>query len=202
MEEDRLLPLALARDTAAGFLQWSGTYLVNPWTPTGALVDLEQYPLLWRYFESNGSTLRERHVGKKSPARWYKTIDKVHHALTREPKLLIPDIKDVAHPVYDDGRYYPHHNLYYVTSKRWDLKVLGGLLLSAVGQFFIECYAVRMSGGYLRFQAQYLRRIRVPRVEEIGTARAEKLRRAFDARNVCAATEVALNLYGINELPD
>ena len=34
--------------------------------------------------------------------------------------------------------------------------------MSAVGQFFVESYGVRMRGGYLRFQAQYLRRIRVP----------------------------------------
>ena len=34
--------------------------------------------------------------------------------------------------------------------------------MSSVGQFFVESYGVRMRGGYLRFQAQYLRRIRVP----------------------------------------
>ena len=44
----------------------------------------------------------------------------------------------------------------------WDLEVLGGLLISAIGQFFVESYGVRMRGGYFRFQAQYLRRIRVP----------------------------------------
>jgi hypothetical protein len=32
--------------------------------------------------------------------------------------------------------------------------VLGGLLLSALGQFFVECYAVRMSGGYFRYQLE------------------------------------------------
>jgi hypothetical protein len=72
-------------------------------------------------------------------------------------------LEEPKDPVYDEGRYYPHHNLYHVTSEVWDLKLLGGILLSRLGQFFIECYAVRMSGGYLRFQAQYLRRIRVPR---------------------------------------
>lgn len=34
------------------------------------------------------------------------------------------------HPVLDDGQTYPHHNLYFVTSQKWDLRVLGGLLLS------------------------------------------------------------------------
>jgi hypothetical protein len=125
----------------------------------------------------------------------------VHHHLTTKPKLLIPDIKHVAHPVYDEGKIYPHHNLYYVVSEAWDLKVLGGLLLSRIGQFFIECYAVRMNGGYLRFQAQYRRRIQVPRLDDIDQIQARNLSEAFEARDVEAATQVALGLYGLDEIP-
>jgi hypothetical protein len=33
------------------------------------------------------------------------------------------------------------------------------LLSSCVALFFVWSYAVKMRGGYLRFQAQYLRRI-------------------------------------------
>lgn len=201
VEAERLLPMAMAKDTMTGTLEWSGHYLVNPWEPNGSLVDLGGYPRLRRYFEENDAVLKGRHVGKKSASRWYKTIDKVNYALNARPKLLIPDIKSVAHPVYDEGRYYPHHNLYHVTSESWDLKVLGGILLSAVGQFFVECYAVRMSGGYLRFQAQYLRRIRVPCPTDIGEQQAERLRRAFDERDTDAATEIALSLYAIDVLP-
>jgi len=111
VEADRLLPMAMARDTMSGVLEWSGTYLVNPWETDGTLVDLERHPRLRRYFEEHENVLRGRNVGKKYPGRWYRTIDKVNHVLTEKPKLLIPDIKSVAHPVYDEGLYYPHHNL-------------------------------------------------------------------------------------------
>lgn len=47
----------------------------------------------------------------------------------------------------DEGGTYPHHNLYFIVSDRWNLEVLGGLLLSAIGQLFIEAYGVRMRGG-------------------------------------------------------
>jgi adenine-specific DNA-methyltransferase len=201
VERERLLPMALAKDTMTGQLRWSGHYLVNPWELDGSLVDLDRYPRLKRYFEEHEGTLRSRNVGKRNPHRWYRTIDKVHHHLTATPKLLIPDIKNVAHPVYDGGTVYPHHNLYYVVSESWDLKVLGGLLLSKVGQFFIECYAVRMQGGYLRFQAQYLRRIRVPRLGDVSHEHAKTLSDAFDYRDVEVATEVALQVYGIYEIP-
>ena len=89
-----------------------------------------------------------------------------------------------------------------MTSEGWDLRVLGGLLLSRVGQFFIECYAVRMSGGYLRFQAQYLRRIRVPHPDEVGGEQARALAEAFESRDVETATQVALELFGIDEISD
>ncbi len=201
VERNRLLPLAMAGDTRSGTLNWSGTYLVNPWERNGKLADLGTYPKLGAYLGAAREALSKRHVARKNPSRWYKTIDKVDYALVCREKLLIPDIKNVAHPVLDRGEYYPHHNLYHITSETWDLSVLGGILLSGVCQFFIECYAVKMNNGYLRFQAQYLRRIRVPRPEEIAPDQAERLRRAFSQRDVNLATEVALEVYGIDKVP-
>ncbi|MGH3281284.1 MAG: hypothetical protein ACRDNW_19415 [Trebonia sp.] len=92
------------------------------------------------------------------------------------------------HPVLDDGATYPHHNLYYNVSDTWDLRVLGGLLLSRVAQAFIEAYAVRMRGGTLRFQAQYLRRIRVPQPSDLSPEDRDGLATAFEERDVAAAT--------------
>jgi adenine-specific DNA-methyltransferase len=202
VEHERLLPLAVAKDTMTGRLEWSRHYLVNPWEPDGSLVDLDLYPQLKHYFEDNEDTIRKRNVGKKNPERWCRTIDKVHYGLTGRRKLLIPDIKNVAHPVLDEGTVYPHHNLYHVTSDEWDLRVLGGILLSQVGQFFIECYAVRMQGGFLRFQAQYLRRIRVPRPGDIEPDQAQALAEAFNNRDLEAATQAAVDVYGIDRIPD
>lgn len=202
VEKDRLLPLAMAGDTFSGTLEWSGHCLVDPWASDGTLVNLESYPMLKRFFETKEGVLRQRHVARRNPERWFRTIDKVNHPLTVKPKLLIPDIKNTAHPVFDSGEFYPHHNLYYVTSEVWDLKALGGLLLSKIGQFFIECYAVRMHGGYLRFQAQYLRRVRVPHPEMVDAEHTSKLSDAFENRDVEEATRVALEVYGLDHLPD
>ena len=123
----------------------------------------------------------------------------MNHALTAKPKLYIPDIKNRLDPVLDTGQTYPHHNLYYIESDEWDLEVLGGLLISAVGQFFVESYGVRMRGGYFRFQAQYLRRIRVPVPGDVSARLAERLRMAFRARDRRGATAAAVELYGIDE---
>ncbi|MCL4445882.1 MAG: Eco57I restriction-modification methylase domain-containing protein [Actinobacteria bacterium] len=199
IEPDRLLPLAMAADGASGVLTWSGHYLVNPWEDDGTLVQLSNYPRLRKYLEAHGQELRNRHVAKRAERNWYRTIDKVNAELTQMPKLLFPDMKMFTHPVLDPGGLYPHHNLYFVVSDTWDMEVLGGLLMSKVAEAFISAYCVKMRGGTLRFQAQYLRRIRVPSPETISEDDRKELRSAFRNRDKAAATEAAIELYRVNE---
>ncbi|WP_218158978.1 Eco57I restriction-modification methylase domain-containing protein [Streptosporangium canum] len=204
VEADRLLQMSMVRDTTSGHLEWSGHYLVNPWDDNGHLVDLKQHPKLWAYFMRNAAALRGRYVAKKNPEKWYKTIDKVESGLRRQPKLLFPDMKLSSHPVLDKGGedgFYPHHNLYFITSDVWDLEVLGGILLSKVAEAFVDAYAVKMRGKTLRFQAQYIRRIPVPDPAVLTSAQKERLIDAFRKRDVEAATSAAMDVYNLTEWP-
>jgi hypothetical protein len=200
IEPDRLLPLALAGDLESGRVNWSGHHLVNPWDEEG-LVDPADHPKFAAYLEPHRALLAGRHTARERPRHWHKTIDRVNLGLLSKEKLYIADIKERLHPCLDTGQTYPQHNLYWITSQKWDLRVLGALLMSAVGEFFIHCYGVRMRGGYLRFQAQYLRRIRVPAPEGITTKLAATLQRAFDQQDVALATRAALEAYQIDALP-
>jgi adenine-specific DNA-methyltransferase len=197
VEPSRLLKLALAKDIARGAMEWSGHYLVDPWNGDG-LVDLTTYPRLHAYLEENSDALKRRHTAQKNERGWYKTIDRVTHSLTARTKLYIADIKNVLDPVLDRGETYPHHNLYFIDSDVWDLEILGGLLMSAVGQFFVASYGVRMRGGYWRFQAQYLRRIRVPDPKSLSKLQSDGLKQAFRLRDRTCATTLALDIYGID----
>ena len=198
VENTRLLPLAMAQDTVTGHFKWSGHTLVNPWDADG-LVDLNGFPRLSSYLGKHRDRIQKRHTARRNPNGWYRTIDRVDLALTEKPKLYVPDIKDRFNPVLDRGETYPHHNLYFIISDRWNLEVLGGLLLSSIGQLFIEMYGVRMRGGYLRFQAQYLRRVRVPSPDSISAAQAEGLIQAFRERDRIRATELALEIYQVEK---
>jgi adenine-specific DNA-methyltransferase len=197
VETDRLLPLVRAGDIATGEISWSGEYLVNPWDDEG-LVDLGAHPRLAGHLDRHGQTVRNRHVARRRPDAWYRTIDRVIPGLQGQRKLLLPDIKAASHPVLDAGRFYPHHNLYFITSTGWDLEVLGGLLLSDVANLFVGTYCVKMRGGCYRFQAQYLRKIRVPTLAHVDSAAAGELATAFRARDRSRATDVAAQLYGID----
>jgi adenine-specific DNA-methyltransferase len=201
LERDRLLPLSMAADLKSGTFIWGGNYLVNPWDASGNLVVLTDYPKLSAYLRSHPE-LKARHVAQKSPANWFRTIDKVDPMLTGRPKLLLQDMRSTIHPVLESGGYYPHHNLYYVVSERWDMDVLGGILLSRIAQAFIEAYCVRMRGGTLRFQAQYLKRIRVPDPFAMPSDVAVSLQNAFRARDIEAATLAAAKAYGIAQLSE
>jgi adenine-specific DNA-methyltransferase len=198
VEQERLLPLALPRDLATGEVTWSGRHLVNPWDDDG-LVELADWPRMTAYLESHRAQLERRHTARRG--RWHKTIDRVINGLREREKLYVPDFKDVVFPVLDCGLTYPHHNLYWIVSDRWDLEVLGGLLMSDVANLFTEAYSVRMRGGYLRFQAQYLRRIRLPSWHLVDEASANELRSAFRRRDREQATRAALPLYGLEAVP-
>ena len=75
--------------------------------------------------------------------------------------------------------------------------MLGGLLLSDIAELFVAMYCVRMRGGCYRFQAQYLRRIRVPTPRAIGKRDAASLVRAFAARDRQMASAVARRIYDV-----
>lgn len=198
VEPDRLLPLVMADDIRSGVLEPPRKVLINPWDEDGNLIDLAAYPRMKRALSAHPA-VRKRFVARKNPDRWHRTIDKVYPGLAERPKLLLQDMKAQITPVYEPGGLYPHHNLYYIVSTGWDLEVLGGLLLSRVAEAFIDAYGVKMRGGTLRFQAQYLRKIRVPAPESIDVELASQLRKAFRARDRVAATRASEAAYGLPE---
>jgi len=199
VETDRKLPLVMTQDILGGDVSWRGFGVINPFAEDGTLVDLHDYPQLKRYLEKHKEQIRNRHVAKKSPARWYRTIDRIYPEIVRQEKLLIPDIKGDAHIVYEPGELYPHHNLYYITATDWDLRALQTVLMSGIARLFVSAYSTRMRGGYLRFQAQYLRRIRVPYWKDVPNRLRKQLRASSTGSNKVLCNEAVYELYGFSK---
>ncbi len=197
VEESRKLPLAMAADCANGVVNWGGRGVVNPYLESGQLAPLDRFPRFAAYMEENAEALRKRHTAKKRPNAWYKTIDRIYPRLADCPKLLIPDIKGEATIVFDEGLYYPHHNLYVITSDVWDLRALQAVLRSSVALMFVAAYCVRMSGGFLRFQAQYLRRIRCPQWSDLSDTDKHALVEVATEPEQKAVDSVVLPLFGL-----
>ena len=198
VEDSRQLPVVKTSDIQGGQLQWGGYHVLNPFDKNGGLVNLSEYPQLAVYLDEHKERIRNRYVARKYPDRWYRTIDKIYVDLLDRAKLLIPDIKGEAAVAYDPGELYPHHNVYYVVSDDWDLQALQAVLRSTIAEFFVAIYSVWMRGNYLRFQAQYLRRIRVPRWEEVSNEMRQRLRGAAQ-QDQPACDEAVFDLYGLSD---
>ncbi|MFJ1586085.1 Eco57I restriction-modification methylase domain-containing protein [Streptomyces sp. NPDC088197] len=200
-EKERMLPLSMVTDTKSGSFAWSGHYLVNPWDEEG-LVDIAHWPRMSRYLTNHAATLLGRSIARRSGPNWYRTIDRVSMGLTEQPMLLLQDMKAYIHPVLAPAGFYPHHNLYYLVSEEWDLEALGGLLLSEAVERQVSAYCVKMRGKTMRFQAQYLRRVRVPELASIPEDVLTELKAAFRERDRVRASTAALKAYGMRALPE
>lgn len=199
VEPDRKLPLVATRDIKSGEVFWQGQGVINPFADNGSLVDLQKYPKLAHYLDERKEIIAKRHCAKKTPSNWYRTIDRIWPELTIKPKLLIPDIKGEAHIVFEPGTLYPHHNLYYITSENWDLRALQAVLLSNISKLFVATYSTRMRGDYLRFQAQYLRRICLPFWQDVPNCIRKELSHAARSRDIDACNKITFKLYKLNK---
>lgn len=197
VEPSRKLPLVMTRDIDGGEVAWRGYGVINPFGDDGRLVNLAQFPKLDRYLEGRRAQIDKRHIAQKSPANWYRTIDRIYPEIAAKPKLLIPDIKGSAHIVYEDGNLYPHHNLYFITSETWNVRALQAVLMSGIARLFVATYSTKMRGGYLRFQAQYLRRIRLPKWDNVTPKLQHALIAAAERGDVTACNNAAFALYDL-----
>ena len=200
VERERKLPLVMTKDiNPQGELNWQEKWILNPYEPDGSLCDIEKYPAFKAYVEKHREKIAARNTAKNNPKNWYKTIDPIHPQLTKRPKLLIPDMKMDAVIAYDEGRYYPHHNLYYIVSDAWDLLALRAVLMSGIARIFVSAYSTKMRGGTLRFQAQFLRRIRIPRWSDIDLVTRNALCEAARDGNRSEILNIVARLYNMDD---
>jgi hypothetical protein len=199
VESSRKLPLAMARDLVDGRLCWGGKGVLNPFGEDGRLVELDSYPMLRSYLRRHEDAIRRRNVAKRNPSGWFRTIDRIYPHLQATPKLLVPDIKGEATFVLDEGHFYPHHNLYYVTSQSWDLRALQSVLRSSVTLMTVATYCTRMAGGFLRFQAQYLRKIRLPDWTKVDAATRKRLIETSASAVQDEVDAPVFELYGLTQ---
>ena len=185
IEESRLLPAINARNLTGDKLSWNGEYLLNPFDENGNLVDLACYPKTLQYLESKKEILSNRHIAKKTPANWYRTIDKIRTDLQKAPKILLPDISGNSLLFIDEGRFYPLHNIYYITGEDiHQLKILCSILMSDFVRKQIQRISNNMNGGYARWQSQNLRKLRIPDIKGLSHEQAAILEEGYEKKDI------------------
>jgi hypothetical protein len=171
VENELLLPIVSSKDLKGDQFNWLGNHILNPFNETGGLIDLDRFPLAKVYFEEHGAALKNRHVGKKRPTQWYRTIDKIDTTLLAKPKILLPDISGNKRIFIDFGKFYPHHNLYFITGRNQkDLQILAAILMSQFVREQLKAVGTQMNGGYPRWQSQNLKKLTIPIIDNIEAA--------------------------------
>lgn len=193
VELDRLIPMVTPKAIKGPSFDFTGEHLVSPWDGR-ALVDIDRYPLLRRYYSQHGEQLRSRNVAKRTQ-RWWRTIDSFNPALLKKSLIVMQDLKHRAHPVRVPAGFYPHHGLTWLASDEWDLDTLGGLMLSHAVERQVSAHCVKMRGGTLRFQPTVLRMVRIPRPADIPSSLADTLAEAFRSHDRDRANAAAAELF-------
>lgn len=199
VEEEVKIPIVLAREVMNGEINWKNNYIFNPYSKEGTLIDLNKYPKTKQYLERHEDLLRRRHTARKNPGSWFKTIDRIYPDIINKPKLLIPDMKrDGLFPI-DIGRFYPHHNIYYVTHPEIDmLKILGAFLISDFCKEQINLVSVKMRGGFSRWQSQNLRKVMLPEIQLLDDYAKTTLIKAYDKKDPTRVNEIVDEIVSNN----
>lgn len=195
VEQELILPGINARDLRGNQFQWQGEYLLNPYNPDGTLIDLEIYPRAKAYLQQHKERLSQRHIAKKSPLRWYKTIDRINPKLLSQPKILLPDMSGNTFVFVDDGEFYPLHNIYYITGcSSIQLRVLAAFLMSDFVRNQLSSVTNTMNGGFSRWQSQHLRKLRIPPISSIPANEVQLLLDYYEKRDITSLNSKIQNI--------
>ena len=185
VEADLIMPGVNARDLRGNRFCWQGEYLLNPYNADGTLVNLEDYPKAKAYFKKHKERLSERHIAKKSPTRWYKTIDRIKPSLLTQPKILLPDMSGNTFVFVDDGLYYPLHNIYYIVgSSSVQLRLLAAFLMSDFIRNQLAAVTNKMNGGFSRWQSQHIRKLRLPKISTIPEKDIQQILEFYERKEI------------------
>ncbi|MCD8183795.1 MAG: hypothetical protein LUE99_12760 [Bacteroides sp.] len=153
----------------------------------GELINLDQYPKAKKYLETHRERLSKRYIASKTPDRWYRTIDRIVPSLQSQPKVLLPDMSGNTFVFVDDGRYYPLHNIYYITGhSAVELHILTALLMSDFVREQLASVTNKMNGGFSRWQSQHLRKLRLPDIMSIPADDIRTLLASYNDKNVAS----------------
>lgn len=185
VESELILPSINARDLRGNQFNWHGEYLLNPYKSDGTLVNLANYPLANAYLEQHRERLTARHIARKSPAKWYKTIDRISPNLLTQPKILLPDMSGNTFVFVDDGLFYPLHNIYYITGRSSvQLRLLAAFLMSDFVRCQLSAVTNTMNGGFSRWQSQHLRKLRIPDLNNISAKDVQQILTFYEKREI------------------
>ena len=187
IESSCLIPLVASEDIRGGRIEWNNRYMLNPYDQHDdrRMLDLSMYPKVRAYLNRHADKLKSRYCARMHPDVWYRTLDRIKYSTLKAAKILLPDIQIGGNVALDEcGEYYPHHNVYWITSQVWNLRALCVILRSSFVTDQIRRVSVQMRGGSIRYQAQNLRSVHIPAWSSLGEKDMMALAALYDEKDI------------------
>ena len=199
IEDACLLPLVASEDIRGGSIEWNRRYMLNPYDQQDdrRMLDLSRFPKAGAYLSRHAEKLKARYCARKHPEAWYRTLDRINYRTLRASKILLPDIQRGGNVALDEhGEFYPHHNVYWITSMSWNMRALCVIMRSAFVTEQVRRVSMQMRGGSIRYQAQNLRHVHIPAWSSLEESDVESLASLYDEKdmsrvNACVDSLVA-----------
>ena len=187
IEHSCLLPLVASEDIRGGRIDWHSRYMLNPYDQNDdrRMLDLSMFPKVCAYLNRHADRLKSRYCARKHPSDWYRTLDRIKYSTLKAAKILLPDIQLGGNVALDErGEYYPHHNVYWITSRSWNMKALCVIMRSTFVTEQVRSLSTQMRGGSIRYQAQNLRNVHIPAWDSLDEEDVYSLALLYDEEDV------------------
>ncbi|KAB1193368.1 N-6 DNA methylase [Haloferax sp. MBLA0076] len=161
MEEEIVKPLVTGEDIHRWHTEIEDEYLIYT-TPD---LDLDEYPRVKAYLESNREELQNRYAVQQGK-NWYQLARHRPGTFDRK-KVVSPDICYYSNFWLDDSEEVTALNTAYcLWADSLDGDYLTGIFNSNAVQFYMRRSAPKYSNNYMRYQRDYLLAVPIPNPEE------------------------------------
>ncbi|HQN06083.1 MAG TPA: TaqI-like C-terminal specificity domain-containing protein [Thermoanaerobaculia bacterium] len=197
VEPELLRPIVRGRDIAPFRLADTSLRMLVPYefpkTGPPQRIDLKKYPKARRYLEAHKRELEQRHCVRVWGKPWFDWHDQPPLDLSRELKIVVPDVAKSSRFAVDDGRRLPVHSVYYLIPRPGiDSYAIAAILNSKVAEFVVRLLSPVMKDGFSRYRQQFLRAIPVP---DLSTETATELARAAREGDATLANDLVAKLF-------
>ncbi len=144
----------------------------------------KKFPLTYEYLRQNKRLLEEREEGRMRGDDWFAYGRMQNVDLMLLPKILVPDIANIASFALDEAGEFAFTSGYGITLQpdaKQSTAYLLGLLNSRLLDFYLKQVSTPMRGGYFRYFTQFIEQLPIKQVDP-KNKRESKLEKEVVAR--------------------
>jgi type I restriction-modification system DNA methylase subunit len=182
IEPDIIVPLVKGRDPKRYFLKTPSHFVIYPYeidkNGKTALMNAgrfgSEFPNAYNHLQDNKNRLSKRKDSRKTFSdfkSWYSLVRFSTRTVIDQEKILTPgEVKRNSFSLDDSGYAFLCARVFGITSGSLNLKYLLGLLNSRLVEFFMHRISAIKRGGYYSYNANVLKRIPLPNINNAGKA--------------------------------